>query len=623
MLLIKLTLCEFILLNHFFKGKIMYRPNEQDNGISLSRVLLAVGLSIAFFAVYAYFFPQKPTQTPTKTEINASNDAKTDANTQDISSPSFPSSQIPHQSSVESAQAIQSPITNNPQSLKQTIIAHIQSEHFDIEIDALGRIKQVYLKDEQFTRGEQKSLFGMVGEVLGFKSSHRETLEKLPLFDENGLHTMEVRFSDSSLNQKAFNTPYTTNIKHIALENAPIEIVLTQNLDDVVLTKYLTIHPNLAYDVRIEINQPHIEYFVSNGMRPTADPDTYAFRGVITRNTLDSVLTKIEDGDASSDYLAKTALDVRHSSFVASVDRYYASLFFTDNPQGLYVVVSGDNAHNPMPYVRFEGNASFAGYIGPKIYKELQSIDETLTDVVEYGRITFFAKPLFVLLEYLYDLCGNWGWAIVLLTLIVRIVLYPLTYRGMMSMQKLKDLAPKMKDLQTRYKDDPQKLQIHMMDLYKKHGANPLGGCLPLLLQIPVFFAIYRVLHNAVELKSSAWILWINDLSAIDPYFVLPVLMGASMYLSQKLTPSNFTDPMQEKIFKMLPIIFTIFFIIFPFPAGLVLYWTINNVFSIIQQILLNKVMESRKAKEIAEHHNDHHHNEKHTNKNTNKKGIK
>lgn len=442
----------------------MYRPNEQDSGISLSRVLIAVGLSIAFFAVYAYFFPQTPTQVAEKTQATSSEVSGADVagiESQDsISSPHTPSKSSATQASSTSALPTSQP-------LKQTIIAHIQSDAFEIEIDALGRIKQVYLKDEQFTRGEQKSLFGMVGEVLGFKTSHREAVEKLPLFDNGGLHTMEVRFSDSNLNQRAFNTPYTTNLKHIELESAPIEIVLTQDLDDVVLTKYLTIHPNLRYDVRIELDKPNVEYFVSNGMRPTADPDTYAFRGVVTRNAFDGVLTKIEDGDASSDYLAKTAVDMRNSSFIASVDRYYTSLFFTKESQGFYVVMSGDNAHNPMPYVRFEGNANFAGYIGPKIYKELQRIDESLTDVVEYGRITFFAKPLFVLLEYLYNLCGNWGWAIVFLTLIVRIVLYPLTYRGMMSMQKLKDLAPKMKELQTRYKDDPQKLQMHMMDLYK------------------------------------------------------------------------------------------------------------------------------------------------------------
>lgn len=594
----------------------MYRPNEQDSGMSLTRVLIAVGLSIAFFAVYAYFVPQKP-KTHASQAQNTQKTTESQAQTAPQTSQPTLENLQDSSSATESAVSI-SPATT-PQSLKQRIIAHIESDEFEIEIDALGRIKQVYLKDEKFTRHEQQSLFGMIGEVLGFKSQAKVERDKLPLFGDSQLHTMEVRFTDTELNKKAFETPYIASVSHFKLGNTPYELTLTQNLGDVVLKKILTIHPNLRYDVQVELNKPDIEYFVSNGMRPTADPDTYAFRGVVTRNVNDGVLTKIEDSDATADYLAKQAMDMRESSFVASVDRYYTSLFFTQAQKGLYVVVSGDNAHNPMPYVRFVGNAEFSGYIGAKFYKVLQGIDENLTDVVEYGRITFFAKPLFLLLEYLYDLCGNWGWAIVLLTLIVRVVLYPLTYRGMVSMQKLKDLAPKMKELQARYKDDPQKLQIHMMDLYKKHGANPIGGCLPLILQIPVFFAIYRVLHNAVELKSSAWILWIDDLSAIDPYFVLPVLMGLSMYVSQRLTPSNFTDPMQEKIFKMLPWVFTIFFIIFPFPAGLVLYWTVNNIFSIIQQMLINKVMESKKAKEIALHHEKHEHN-KESHKETHKK---
>lgn len=567
----------------------MYHPNEQDSGISLTRVLLAVGLSIAFFAAYAYFFPQEQKKVEHKESANSKAENKADgAPSIDSASPAQETSQI--QSSPS-------------KSLKQTIITRVDSEKFEIEFDALGRIKQVYLKDEKFTRSEQTSLFALVGEALGFKSVRQEH-DKLPLFGDSALHTMEMRFSNAEMNQKAFNTPYTASASHLKIENAPIELVLTQNLasadgkEPVVVKKILTIYPNLHYDVKIELSNPNLEYYISNGMRPTADSDTYAFRGVMTRNAIDGVLTRFEDDDVDREYAIKNANDIRNSSFVASVDRYYTSLFYTQDPNGFFVVVDGDKARNPMPYVRYEGNTAFSGYIGPKFYKELKSIDPTLTDVVEYGRITFFAKPLFLLLEYLYDVCGNWGWAIVLLTIIVRIILYPLTYKGMVSMQKLKDLAPKMKEIQTKYKGDSQKLQMHMMELYKKNGANPLGGCLPLLLQIPVFFAIYRVLHNAVELKSEDWIFWITDLSAIDPYFVLPVLMGVSMYISQKLTPSNFTDPMQEKIFKMLPLFFSLFFIIFPFPAGLVLYWTINNVFSILQQLSINKIMEQKKLKD-------------------------
>jgi YidC/Oxa1 family membrane protein insertase len=161
-------------------------------------------------------------------------------------------------------------------------------------------------------------------------------------------------------------------------------------------------------------------------------------------------------------------------------------------------------------------------------------------------------------------------------------------------MQKLKDLAPKMKEIKEKYGKDPQKMNMKMMEMYKKHGANPMGGCLPMLLQIPVFFALYRVLLNADELQGAPWILWIGDLSKMDPYFVLPILMGASMYFQQKITPSNITDPLQEKIFKFFPVIMTVFFV--TFPSGLVLYWLTNNILSIAQQYYINLAYEKHKV---------------------------
>jgi YidC/Oxa1 family membrane protein insertase len=207
---------------------------------------------------------------------------------------------------------------------------------------------------------------------------------------------------------------------------------------------------------------------------------------------------------------------------------------------------------------------------------------------------------MFTALEWIEASVGNWGWAIVILTILIRVILFPLTFKGMVSMSKLKDLAPKLTELREKYKGDPQKLNVHMMDLYKKHGANPLGGCLPLILQIPVFFAIYRVLLNAIELKGAPWILWIHDLSLMDQYYVLPLLMGATMFLQQRITPTNFTDPLQEKIFKYLPVVFTFFFL--AFPAGLTLYWFVNNLLSIGQQYAVNTILDRQKANR-KEHH--------------------
>jgi len=164
-------------------------------------------------------------------------------------------------------------------------------------------------------------------------------------------------------------------------------------------------------------------------------------------------------------------------------------------------------------------------------------------------------------------------------------------------MQKLKDLAPQMKELKEKYGKDPQKMNAKMMEMYKKHGANPMGGCLPMILQIPIFFAIYRVLLNAVELQGAEWMLWITDLSLKDPLFILPILMGASMWYQQKITPNTMTDPMQQKIFQWLPVVMTLFFI--TFPAGLVLYWLVNNLFTIAQQFVINNAYEKQKLAKI------------------------
>jgi YidC/Oxa1 family membrane protein insertase len=167
-------------------------------------------------------------------------------------------------------------------------------------------------------------------------------------------------------------------------------------------------------------------------------------------------------------------------------------------------------------------------------------------------------------------------------------------------MNRLKELAPKIKAIQEKYGNDKQKASMHMMELYQKEGANPMGGCLPLLLQIPVFFAIYRVLLNAIELKGAEWMLWIDDLAEMDPYFILPIIMGATMFLQQKITPNTMTDPMQQKMFQWLPVVFTFFFLWFP--AGLVLYWAVNNIFTVAHQYYINKVFESAKVQRHENH---------------------
>ncbi|WQU96612.1 membrane protein insertase YidC [Helicobacter pylori] len=537
---------------------------DKNNNTNL-RLILAVALSFLFITLYSYFFqkPNKTTTETTKQEVTHNNTAL---------NPNAPTAT----QNFSATQTI-------PQ---ENLLSAISFEHARIEIDFLGRIKQVYLKDKKYLTPKQKGFFEHVSHLFSSKESAQPPLKELPLLGDN-LKPLEVRFLDPTLNNKAFNTPYSASKTTLGPNE---QLVLTQDLGALIIIKTLTFYDDLHYDLKIAFKSPNNlipSYVITNGYRPVADLDSYTFSGVLLENN-DKKIEKIEDKDA------KEIKRFSNTLFLSSVDRYFTTLLFTKDPQGFEALIDSEiGTKNPLGFISLKNEADLHGYIGPKDYRSLKAISPMLTDVIEYGLITFFAKGVFVLLDYLYQFVGNWGWAIIFLTIIVRIILYPLSYKGMVSMQKLKELAPKMKELQEKYKGEPQKLQAHMMQLYKKHGANPLGGCLPLILQIPVFFAIYRVLYNAVELKSSEWILWIHDLSIMDPYFILPLLMGASMYWHQSVTPNTMTDPMQAKIFKLLPLLFTLFLI--TFPAGLVLYWTTNNILSVLQQLIINKVLENKK----------------------------
>ncbi len=220
-------------------------------------------------------------------------------------------------------------------------------------------------------------------------------------------------------------------------------------------------------------------------------------------------------------------------------------------------------------------------YAGPKDQKRLEQIATNLNLTVDYGFLWWLAVPLFWLLDWLHSLVRNWGLAIILLTFLVKLVLYPLSSASYKSMANMRRVAPQMKRLQERHSSDRQKLSQEMMALYKKEKVNPLGGCLPMLLPMPIFIALYWVLFESVELRQAPFMLWIEDLAAMDPYFVLPLLMGGAMYVQQLLSPTV-ADPMQARIMKLMPIMFTALFLFFP--AGLVLYWLVNSVLSIAQQ---------------------------------------
>lgn len=242
------------------------------------------------------------------------------------------------------------------------------------------------------------------------------------------------------------------------------------------------------------------------------------------------------------------------------------------------------------------GVNKFVLYAGPKESKRLEKLNIGLEHIIDYGFFSIIARPLFWILIFFYNFFGNYGWSIIMLTIVTRIPFIPLLNKGQKSMRKLQEIQPKMAEIREKYKKDPQKMQQEMTDLYKKHKVNPVGGCLPMLLQIPVFFALYKVLLVAIELRGAPFMLWITDLSAPDTLFghvagfslggPLPYLMGITMVIQQKMTPSTM-DPKQAKLMMLLPIIFTFMFL--NFASGLVLYWLVNNILSIIQQFFVNR----------------------------------
>ena len=254
---------------------------------------------------------------------------------------------------------------------------------------------------------------------------------------------------------------------------------------------------------------------------------------------------------------------------------------------------SGEITALPAVNVAPGASHTFGGtiYMGPKDQEDLEAIAEGLELVVDYGWLTLLAKPMYEILSWINGIVGNWGWTILIFTLLIKGVFYKLSEASYKSMAKMRNLAPRIQALKDRYGDDKQRMQAAMMEMYKKDKINPLGGCLPMLIQMPFFIALYWVLMESVELRQAPWILWIEDLSIKDPFYVLPVVMGASMFIQMKLNPAP-PDPMQAKLMMALPFVFTVMFAFFP--SGLVLYWVANNVLSIAQQYEITKRIEKQ-----------------------------
>lgn len=335
-----------------------------------------------------------------------------------------------------------------------------------------------------------------------------------------------------------------------------------------------------------------IQRYSKTQERSMFNVDSYSFSGPIIYNGEKS--EKLKHDDLLDDGATRLK---SQAGWFGSIQHHFLSAVVPERgtEQSYSVSVRGDrstaSAIGQAQTVAPGSSRTFTTvvFIGPKLQKQLEQIDETLKLTVDYGWLTIISQPLFWLLSFVFGFVGNWGVAIILVTFLIKLAFYKLTESSGRSMAKMRNLQPRMKAMQERYKDDKQALSAAMMELYKREKVNPLAGCLPILIQMPFFLAFYWVLLESVEMRQAPFALWITDLSTKDPYFILPLIMGVAMFMQQKLNPVP-ADPVQAKVMQIMPIMFTAFFAFFP--SGLVLYWVTNTLLSIAQQWKINTVVE-------------------------------
>lgn len=399
---------------------------------------------------------------------------------------------------------------------------------------------------------------------------------------------------DLSLDNKAL---YSTKEQNYNLSPGKNDIqvkLFWRNKEGLIVTKSFTFLRN-QYDIKVD-------YEIDNKMAKHWDGSFLSFLQRKNVEKKKSLLMRFQTFTGASisspenvyqkityDKLAKQNLDSDAKGGWASFQKQYflgawipdqnsMHHYFSQAFDNVFTIGTKDNI-----VVKSNEKVKVGGslYVGPEVASSLKKIAKGLDLTVDYGWLWFISFALFWVMEQIYKVVGNWGWSIILVTVFIKIVFYKFSEKGYRSMAKMRDLSPRLKTLKERFGDDKQKLSHATMELYKKEKINPLGGCLPTLIQIPVFIALYYVLIEAVELRQSPFVFWITDLSEKDPFYVLPILMGISMLVQQRLNPPP-QDPMQEKMMMILPLVFTVFFI--SFPAGLVLYWFTNNCLSILQQ---------------------------------------
>jgi len=471
---------------------------------------------------------------------------------------------------------------------------HVTTDLFDIDVDTLGatlsKLSLQQMDDEK--QGDKVTLFDQspthtylarTGVIGGNFPNHSDafTLVPGPTTMDAGGNTLQVKFASAEMGGvKVVKTyTFTRGSYVIGVSNT------ISNVGSVPVTP--TVYMELVRD-----SQP---------VPTTRFSHTFIGPAVYTNEHHFQKITFPDIDKDKADYVTQA-----DNGWIAMVQHYFATawvpeqgvkrdIYVEKTSQGLYRVGVKQPLQALAPGQTVDVSAKL--FAGPEEERLLGPVAPGLDLVKDYGWVTIIAKPLFWLLDQIHKVLGNWGWSIIALTLLIKLVFFPLSAASYKSMARMKEITPRMTALRERHKGDPQKMNAALMELYKTEKVNPFGGCLPVVIQIPVFISLYWVLLSSVEMRGAPWAFWIHDLSQADPYFILPVLMAVSMFLQTRLNPTP-PDPMQAKMMMIMPLAFSVMF--FFFPAGLVLYYVVNNVLSIAQQYYITRMMGKKRAAKKA-----------------------
>lgn len=514
---------------------------------------------------------------------------------------------VPQQATVSSPQS-----TNTGSASTSANSADVPSASINLTVNPDQQLKSA--ESVTVTTDLFKVVFNTAGadprsvELLQYPVSLEEPNEKLRLMSED-----PARFFVPQIGLKGGSEGSEAPDHHAIYQVAATEFNLKEGSDELVVPFTWTTDSGVtitkAFVFQRDSYEIGVRYTIDNQSsdawsgvqyqqlqrKGVTDDETQSFIYTYIGGVFSSpeeVYEKIDFDDVAEGSIKKEITD----GWLAVIQHYFAAAmiptpgetytYYTNKLSGQSRYIWGAYSGKKTVAPGESGQFQSAMYIGPKIQDRMESAATNLRLTVDYGYLTFLAQPMFWLLHKIHSFLGNWGWSIIVLTLMIKAVFYKLSESSYRSMAKMRKLAPKLQKLKESYGDDRQKMGQATMELYKKEKVNPLGGCLPMLIQIPFFIALYWVLLESVELRQAPWILWIKDLAVQDPYYILPLLMGATMFIQQRLNPPP-PDPVQAKVFMFMPVIFTVFFMFFP--AGLVLYWTVNNTITIIQQYIITR----------------------------------